>query len=106
LDEFFPIAADAKNAFTHYVRTMYFPLLELREENILSLDLRAAGVITEADDMSVFPNGIADLSLLHRQPQDQREAAQKAILLKVRASATTSEARRVMRRSSPGGRLL
>jgi glucosamine-6-phosphate deaminase len=38
LDEFFPIRPDWCNSFVYYVRTYYFPLFDIREENILTFD--------------------------------------------------------------------
>jgi 6-phosphogluconolactonase/glucosamine-6-phosphate isomerase/deaminase len=49
LDEFYPMRPTHKNSFTHYVRSLYFPLLNLKPENILTMDLFEAGVLSEAE---------------------------------------------------------
>ena len=76
LDEFFPMHPDHKTAFTHYVRTLYFPLLDLQAENILTMDYVAAGVLPDDHQAcaSIFENGIADLSMLQeKEPQHHEE---------------------------------
>lgn len=76
LDEFFPMHPDHKTAFTHYVRTLYFPLLDLQPENILTMDFVAAGVLPGDHQAcaSIFENGIADLSMLQeKHPQHHHD---------------------------------
>ncbi len=68
LDEFFGMHPDHKHSFTHYIRTLYFPLLSLQPENILCMDLCAAGVLPSdpKECAALFENGIADLGLLEK----------------------------------------
>lgn len=92
LDEFFPMHPDHKNSFCHYIRTLYFSLLELKEENILTMDLFEAGVVKEGD-YDMFENGIADIMLLQREPATKEEEAQKSVLLRVQKFTEEYEAK-------------
>lgn len=92
LDEFFPMHPDHKNSFCHYIRSLYFPLLNLKKENILTMDLFEAGVVKERD-YAMFENGLADITLLQREPLTKEEEAQKAVLLKVHKFTQDYEAK-------------
>jgi hypothetical protein len=56
LDEFYPISPVHKNSFTHYVRSLYFPLLGLQDHNILDMDLYKAQVLTDEDLKGTRPH--------------------------------------------------
>ncbi|CEM29934.1 unnamed protein product [Vitrella brassicaformis CCMP3155] len=83
LDEFFPILPSHKNAFTHYVRERYMPLLGIPESRFIHMDLIAAGVITANDIHDLFPDGKADISLLSRDPVSEVEKERAAALKRV-----------------------
>ena len=61
LDEFMPMHPEHKNSFTHYVRSLYLPVLDIKPENVLTMDFVAAGVLpSDAHDYdAIFENGIA-----------------------------------------------
>jgi len=82
LDEFFPMHPDHKTAFTRYVRTLYFPLLDLQPENILTMDFVAAGVLPGDHQAcaSLFEKGIADLNMLQeKDPQHHNDVESKCM---------------------------
>lgn len=58
LDEFYPMSPAHKNSFTHYVRSLYFPLLGLQDHNILDMDLYKAQVLTDEDLKGTRPHAI------------------------------------------------
>lgn len=80
LDEFFPIDTNQQNSFTHYVRKYYLELLELPEENILSMDVCREEIFDQSEYDVLFPNGKVDLTLLNRQPMTEVEKWQKQAL--------------------------
>lgn len=58
LDEFYPLSPAHKNSFTHYVRSLYFPLLGLQDHNILDMDLYKAQVLTDEDLKGTRPHAM------------------------------------------------
>lgn len=113
LDEFMPMHPEHKNSFTHYVRSLYLPVLDIKPENVLTMDFVAAGVLpADAHEYdAIFENGIADLSLLgldanqtcaatgalpgtpERQLQEQKRERQREVLRKAQAFAAEYERR-------------
>lgn len=120
LDEFMPMHPDHKNSFTHYVRSLYLPVLDIKPENVLAMDFVAAGVLpADAHEYdAIFEHGIADLSLLElednnnhnnqtcaatatgalpgtpeRQMQEQKRERQREVLRRAQAFAAEYERR-------------
>ena len=82
LDEFFPMLPTHRNSFCNYVRTFYTRPLGIKEENILDFDLLAHDVLT-TEEFKVFDKVDIDLTLLHREANNEIEVKEKAVLLKV-----------------------
>ena len=91
LDEFFPMLPTHRNSFCNYIRTFYVKILGIAPENVLDFDLIARGVLTE-ENFNLFDKIDIDLSLLNRDAKDEKEAAQKTVLLKAQKYCESYEA--------------
>ncbi|ETO29929.1 glucosamine-6-phosphate deaminase [Reticulomyxa filosa] len=83
LDEFFPIRSSQPNSFLNYVRQYYMTTLELKEENVLTMDFSTLPIFQEHDMLKVFPDYKCDLSLLNAKPQNETEKLQQTALRQV-----------------------
>jgi glucosamine-6-phosphate deaminase len=81
LDEFFPMLPTHRNSFCNYIRQFYTKPLGIKDENILDFNFIQHSIVTE-DEMNYFDK-IVDLSLLTKDPDNELEKKQKAVLLKV-----------------------
>ena len=85
LDEFYPISPKHKKSFYYYVNNYYIKLLDLKPENVLSIDIAERGILKEKGIGVVFRNGKVDLSLLDRKPRNRIEKWQKQALQEAKA---------------------
>lgn len=83
LDEFYPIEAEQRNSFISYIKTNYLSLLEIPEENLLTMDFCNRGILRDKGSKALFPAGRVDLTLMNREPHGSQEDLQKIALLEV-----------------------
>lgn len=84
LDEFFPINPKQENSFKYYIKKYYFPLLNLSEKNILTIDASQLNLWTIDQLEKLFPpNQKIDLTLLTRKAKNLLESNRKNVLLSV-----------------------
>ena len=55
----------------------------IKEENIYDFDLVSRGIITQEEMAEFQHDGVVDLTLLDREPSNEKETVKKAILGKV-----------------------
>ena len=83
IDEFFPIDVTKSNSFYHYIKKYYFKILNLKPENILSMEkcfspnLKAAGI------ENVFKNGKIDLQILIKEPMSPADELQQQVIKEI-----------------------
>lgn len=92
LDEFFPMLPTHRNSFCNYIHMFYAGPLNIQKENIYHFDLIASGAIT-LEEMKEFGEDAVDLTLLKRDPVNEREKVRKGILTKVQAFCDDYERR-------------
>ncbi len=83
IDEFFPINPKQENSFNHYLKTYYFPLLNLKPENIHTINPYELPFIKNKNidlDQLFFDTKKIDLTLFTREPKNDLEKMQKQVL--------------------------
>jgi len=80
IDEFYPMPAERKNSFHHYVSKYYVEGFGLTPHNCLLMDGGKIGLTASQRLDDVFPDGACDLSLRTRQPRTALERIQKDAL--------------------------
>ncbi len=91
IDEYFPINPNDKNSFLHFDKTNYLSILDIKPQNLLTIDATSFSHLSYDDLENLFPEGRVDLSLLQRDTKDEKERLQKDVLLKVDESCKKYE---------------
>lgn len=83
IDEFYPINPKQHNSFYDYVNKFYLKGFSLDPANALLINSDEIPLADGLHFTDVFPNGIIDLSLRNREPQNRLEAVQQKSIFKI-----------------------
>lgn len=77
IDEFYPMDPQQHNSFFNYVNKFYLDEFEIPAKNALLMNCNEIPLIDNKHWGNVFPKGIIDLSLRHREPKSAIEKNQQ-----------------------------
>jgi glucosamine-6-phosphate deaminase len=83
IDEFYPMNSAQHNSFTHYVKHFYIEGFGLDPARALLIDACRIGMRGCETLAEVWPGRRVDLTLRYRQPANQLESRQKALLARI-----------------------
>jgi len=93
IDEFFPLDPSQENSFAHYIRKFYLGTFGLDPSKALLMDAWTLGAPVGRTLGDVFPDGIVDLTLRHRAPQNDLERLQASVIAATDQAMQEYEAR-------------
>ncbi len=93
IDEFFPMNPRQDNSFASFIRRFYFRQFGISPRRALLMDAWRVGAPAGSTLGEVFGDQIVDLSLRHRRPASDREAAQATAISAADQMAMEYEAR-------------
>lgn len=83
IDEFYPINPKQHNSFYDYVKKYYIEGFNLNPDNALLINSDEITLAEGKHFSEVFPNGIIDLSLRSRDPQNELEKLQQQSIFRI-----------------------
>lgn len=79
--EFYPIEAHHEKNARSYILRYYVNLLEIKPQNLLTIDVAQQGILKQKGINAIFPKREVDLSLLDREPSNRAEDWQKQAII-------------------------
>ncbi len=77
IDEFYPMDPTQHNSFYHYVNKYYLDGFGIPDKNALLINTESIPLYQNKHWSEIFPKGVIDLSLRHREPKSNLEKDQK-----------------------------
>ena len=75
--EFYPIEDNHEKTAKNYILRYYVNLLDIKPENLLTIDITQQGILKEKGINAVFPKRIVDLTVLNKKVLSRAEVWQK-----------------------------